>query len=209
MTRRTSQLIAWGAILGACAASIALNMAQAAEQPRLDYNAGASPGPIPGEVVTTLTWETTPLATQCVASGDWTGEKAAAGNVTLDPVKPPKSYTLGCSWPGDDTAVLSWTPPTENTNGTTLTNLAGYRIVYGTSPTALTQIVELREPGTSRYTIEDLTAGTWHFAVRVFSSTGAESVNSNTTSKTISPPFEVTQTIGVTTPKEPTNLTVE
>jgi hypothetical protein len=30
-------------------------------------------------------------------------------------------------------ATLSWTAPTENTDGTTLANLAGYRIRYGTS----------------------------------------------------------------------------
>ncbi len=28
---------------------------------------------------------------------------------------------------------ISWTPPTENTDGTPLTNLLGYRINYGTS----------------------------------------------------------------------------
>src|SRR5580698_8272340 len=34
--------------------------------------------------------------------------------------------------PATGSATLSWTVPTENTNGTPLTNLAGYHIYYGT-----------------------------------------------------------------------------
>src|SRR5690606_15761687 len=34
-------------------------------------------------------------------------------------------------------ATLSWVAPTQNTDGTTLTNLAGYRIHYGSSPSVL------------------------------------------------------------------------
>lgn len=30
-------------------------------------------------------------------------------------------------------ATLSWTPPTKNTDGSRLTDLAGYKIYYGTS----------------------------------------------------------------------------
>jgi hypothetical protein len=82
-------------------------------------------------------------------------------------------------------ATLSWTPPTRNTDGSTLTNLAGYRILYGTSPSALTRTVQLANPGLSRYVVENLAAGTWYFSVRSYSSTGAESSGSNTASTTI------------------------
>ncbi|MGQ0836340.1 MAG: hypothetical protein ACT4O5_15750 [Gammaproteobacteria bacterium] len=48
-------------------------------------------------------------------------------------------------------ATIRWTPPGQNTDGSTLTNLAGYRISYGTSPTALTQAIEVanQPPATS------------------------------------------------------------
>ncbi len=82
-------------------------------------------------------------------------------------------------------ATLSWTPPTLNTDGSTLTNLAGYRILYGTSPSALTRTVQVANPGVSRYVVENLAAGPWYFAVRAYSSSGAESSTSNTASKTV------------------------
>ena len=69
-------------------------------------------------------------------------------------------------------ATLSWTPPTQNTDGTSLTNLAGYRIAYGTSSTALTQTVQVANPGVSSYTISNLSPGTYYFAVRAYTSSG-------------------------------------
>lgn len=83
-------------------------------------------------------------------------------------------------------ATLSWTPPATNTDGSALTNLAGYRVSYGTSPTALTQTIQLATPGLSSYTISDLAPGTYYFAVRAYTSAGTESTNSNVGSKIIS-----------------------
>lgn len=82
-------------------------------------------------------------------------------------------------------ATLSWTPPTRNTDGSTLSNLAGYRIMYGNSPGSLNKTVQVANPGTSRYVVENLAAGTWYFSVRAYSTTGAESTTSNTASKSI------------------------
>ena len=82
-------------------------------------------------------------------------------------------------------ATLSWTPPTSNTDGSTLTNLAGYRILYGTSPGSLTRTVQVANPGVSRYVVENLAAGTWYFNVRAYSTSGAESSASNQASKTV------------------------
>jgi hypothetical protein len=82
-------------------------------------------------------------------------------------------------------ATLSWTPPTSNSNGTTLTNLAGYRIYYGTSPSSLTRTVTLSNAGLTRYVISDLSAATWYFSIRAYTSSGSESTNSNTVSKVV------------------------
>lgn len=82
-------------------------------------------------------------------------------------------------------AQLSWTPPTQNTDGSTLTNLAGYRISYGTSPQALTQTVQLANVGLTRYTFDNLSPGTYYFAVRAYTSNGTESSNSNLYSKVV------------------------
>jgi hypothetical protein len=81
--------------------------------------------------------------------------------------------------------TLSWTPPTQNTDGSSLTNLAGYRVLYGTSPTALTRTVQLANPGLSSYVVENLALGTWYFSLRSYSTTGAESSASNVASATV------------------------
>jgi Putative Ig domain len=82
-------------------------------------------------------------------------------------------------------AALSWEPPTTNTDGSTLTNLAGYRIVYGASATQLTQTIELANAGLSSYVVANLAPGTYYFAVRAYTSKGAESANSNVLPKVV------------------------
>jgi len=82
-------------------------------------------------------------------------------------------------------ATLSWTPPTRNTDGSTLTNLAGYKIYYGTSSGAMNKTVQISNAGMSSYVIENLTPATYYFAVKAYTSSGAESQLSNTASKTI------------------------
>lgn len=82
-------------------------------------------------------------------------------------------------------ATLTWQAPTQNTDGTSLAGLAGYFIVYGKSADALTQTVDLKNPSLTTYVVEPLTSGTWYFAVKAYTSSGAESDKSNIASKTI------------------------
>src|SRR3954462_14236068 len=85
-----------------------------------------------GSLTPVLTWSTTPVASSCTASGAWSGTKFASGSETLPAITSNKSYTLTCTW-GNGTAALTWTAPTKNSNGSTLTDLAGFKVVYGTS----------------------------------------------------------------------------
>lgn len=86
----------------------------------------------------------------------------------------------------DGSADVSWTPPTTNTNGSALTNLAGFRIYYGTSPSALTQTVDVPSAGATDHVIQDLPQGTWYFAVAAYTNSGLQSSYSSVVSKTIS-----------------------
>lgn len=160
-----------------------------------------------GTLTPALTWSTTPAATSCTASGDsaWAGTKAASGTQTLAafPASTPKAYALVCNWPGDTQALLTWTPPTENTDGSALTNLAGYRVNWGASSTALTQSAQIANPATTTYTISNLTAGTWFFGVKAYTSQGAESALSNIVSKVLRGSVEWTQSTGVKVPRAP------
>jgi hypothetical protein len=81
-------------------------------------------------------------------------------------------------------ATLSWTPPTENTDGTALTNLAGYRILYGSSASSLSKSVSVANAGVTTYVI-DLVPGTYYFAIKAYTATGAESATSNVVAKVV------------------------
>lgn len=84
------------------------------------------------------------------------------------------------------TADVSWTPPTTNSDGSTLTNLAGYIIYYGSSASMLTQRAQVANPGISNYVVTGLNSGTWYFAVAAYNTAGTASGLSNIASKTIS-----------------------
>ena len=86
---------------------------------------------------------------------------------------------------GTKTATLSWTAPSENTNGTALTNLAGYNIYYGNSTGAMTNQIRITTPGIQTYVIDNLTSGSWYFAITALNSTGVESVASGTVKVTL------------------------
>jgi hypothetical protein len=82
-------------------------------------------------------------------------------------------------------ATLSWTAPTQNTDGTPLTDLAGYTIYYGTSPSELTQTVQLANPSATSYEVGNLSAGTYYFAVVAYTTVGTQSVQSSMGTKAI------------------------
>jgi predicted small lipoprotein YifL len=82
-------------------------------------------------------------------------------------------------------ATLEWTIPTTYTDGTTITDLAGFHIHYGTSANSLVQQVDLGDPKTTTYVVQNLAPATWYFAVTSYTSAGAESPPSNVGTKTI------------------------
>jgi hypothetical protein len=71
-------------------------------------------------------------------------------------------------------ATLAWQPPTQTTSGSLLTNLAGYRIYYGTAPGNLAQTVTVPNPGVTRYVVGGLTAATWYFQMTAYDKNGVE-----------------------------------
>lgn len=82
-------------------------------------------------------------------------------------------------------ATLSWTPPTQNTDGSPLTDLAGYRVRWGTSQGNYANVVSINNPGITTYVIENLTPNTYYFVATAFDTSGNESGYSNAASKTI------------------------
>ena len=81
------------------------------------------------------------------------------------------------------TATLSWTAPTTNTDGTPLTDLAGFKVYYGTSAGSYSQSFDAGN--VLSYTISNLSSGTYYFAATAYDTAGNESVYSNQVSRTI------------------------
>jgi hypothetical protein len=81
--------------------------------------------------------------------------------------------------------TLSWTPPTSNTDGSPLNDLAGYRVYWGTSPSGLSNSVTVPNAGLATYVVGQLTPAVWHFAVTAYTTSGYESGYSNVASKTV------------------------
>ena len=86
---------------------------------------------------------------------------------------------------GTSSVTLSWTAPTRNTDGSTLTDLAGYRVHYGTSAGSYTHAVPLPNKSMTSVVIEDLTPARWYFAVKAYNSAGVESAFSDSVNKLI------------------------
>lgn len=82
--------------------------------------------------------------------------------------------------------TLSWSPPTQNTDGTTLMDLAGYRIYYGTAQGNYPNSIVLdNQPGISTYVVENLTPGTYYFVSTAVNDQGMESNYSNVAQKMV------------------------
>jgi hypothetical protein len=95
------------------------------------------------------------------------------------------SFSITVTQSANGSATLNWIAPTQNTDGSALTNLAGYHIYYGTSASNLNQSVQVTNPGLTTYVLGNLAAGTWYFSINDYTTTGVESAISNIASKLI------------------------
>lgn len=208
-------------ILSSVALSLFLS-SRAEAQGSGSFTIATAPASTAGQVIPTLTWTTTPAGATCTASGDpaWTGSKAASGTQAL-PARalPTPVYSLTCTWPGDTSAALSWTPPTTNTDGTALAKcaastdtgpcLAKYRICEGASATTLTNCRDHNFPNATTANWTALSVGTHFFALKAVTGQGAESALSNSASKAITAPATWTASVGVKVPAAATDFAVE
>lgn len=154
-----------------------------------------------GSFAPVLTWSTNPVARSCTASGGWTGAKAASGTQTLAAISASTNYTLTCTW-SNGSANVTWTPPTTNNDGSPLTNLARFKVLYGTSSSSLSSSVIVDDITRRSATIDSLAPGTWYFAVRAVNTANMESGNSNVTSKAVAG-ASAARTLGITITSAP------
>lgn len=82
-------------------------------------------------------------------------------------------------------ATLSWNAPTTRTDGSPLTNLAGYLLRYGNSSGNYPNTITIDNPGLTSYVVDNLASGTWYFVLAAYDTDGFESSNTSPVSKTI------------------------
>ena len=84
------------------------------------------------------------------------------------------------------TATLNWSPVTTNEDGSPSTELAGYRVLYGTESGNYTTTVEIADPDAANAVISNLEANTtYYFVVTAYDTSGNQSEFSNEGVKTL------------------------
>lgn len=160
-------------------------------------------------VVPRLTWSTTPAANSCTASG-WTPPApfATSGTTVLAAVSASQTYGIACGWNGVTKFALVWVAPTENTDNSPLTNLAGFKVRYGTAANNLNTTATINDPAARGWTSPDLAPGTWFTGVLAFNALGLESDLSTVISKTLTAGASQNRALELTIrfPKPPTGL---
>jgi len=89
-------------------------------------------------------------------------------------------FTITVVAAGNTSLTLSWTPPTRNTDGSVLTDLAGYEVRWGPSGGAFNQSRQINNPGLTSYVVENLEPGEYQFVVLAINSAGVRSAPSGT-----------------------------
>jgi hypothetical protein len=140
------------------------------------------------------TWAAFDPDTGALTGKPATANEGTSGGITITGTNGSTSSSIGpfaivvkapAAAPATGSATLSWTAPTHNTDGTPVTDLAGYRILYGTSASAMTTTITVANAAETSYVVGGLAAGTYYFAVVAYNSAGMDSSKSNVGSKTI------------------------
>jgi hypothetical protein len=149
-----------------------------------------SSGKLTFSILNAPTWATFNSATGELSGTPAAGDVGSDSKITISVSDGTTSaslpaFAIAVVQSANGSASLQWVAPTENTNGTPLMNLAGYRIYYGTSAAAMTQTVQIANPTINTYLLANLTPATWYFEVKAYTSANVESNASAVASKTI------------------------
>ncbi len=88
------------------------------------------------------------------------------------------SFTITVQETGTASYTVSWDPPTRNEDGTTLTDLAGYRIYYGMISGEYTDSVLLDQPGITSYQLNGIAPGRYFLVMTAVNGQDMESRHS-------------------------------
>jgi fibronectin type III domain protein len=112
--------------------------------------------------------DTAPAKTNASSTGS-TATTAVTSALTPPAASTPPAQSTPAS------ITFSWVPPTQNSDGSPITNLAGYKLHYGKSSTDYTQTLAVENAGLTRFVVDNLPSGTYYFAITAFNAQGLES----------------------------------
>jgi hypothetical protein len=98
---------------------------------------------------------------------------------------PAFSIEVVASGTATGSVTLSWTPPTQNEDGSQLTDLKAYRILWSRDGGAFSNSVRINNPSVTRYVVENLTPGTYEFTATAINSAEVESRFSNAITRVV------------------------
>jgi hypothetical protein len=139
-------------------------------------------------------WATFNTATGALSGTPAVANEGTTGAITITGSNGSSSASIGpftiavnapSSAPATGSATLTWTVPTQNTDGSPITDLAGYHIYYGTTVGSWTSTITVLDATETSYVVSGLAAGTYYFTIVAFNSAGEDSSQSNVASKKI------------------------
>jgi len=117
--------------------------------------------------------------------GDYSGIVVSVSDGTDRASLPAFSVTVSQTALG--VITLNWAAPTENSDGSALTDLSGYKIYYRKNSDSgpYDQEIQIDNPSVTTYVVEQLSPATYYFAATAFNSSGAESSFSGEVTRTV------------------------
>jgi hypothetical protein len=118
------------------------------------------------------------------------GDEAVFGNIVIsvsdgELMASLPAFAITVIQAATGTVTLTWTPATNNTDGSTLTDLAAYKIYYGLSEGDYPNEIRIDNPGISSYVVENLSPNGYYFVSTSINSSEVESDFSNVAFKTV------------------------
>jgi hypothetical protein len=95
------------------------------------------------------------------------------------------AFTIAVVQVATGSVTLSWDPPTTNADGSPLTDLASYRIYYGTTSGNYPNVRTVSNPGMATFVVDNLVPGAYVFVITALDTSSNESARSNEATATV------------------------
>ena len=106
----------------------------------------------------------------CNGSGSTSASTSGSSSAAASSAATGATSTTSSASSTAKSVTLSWSPPTQNSDGSSLSNLAGYTLHYGTSSEDYTGSIEITNPTATSYVLSDsnFPPGKYYFAISAY-----------------------------------------